>query len=158
MPSFASSMPSVADVLDDGATFEPAALAAVRGLARGKTWQGTDAERLAKFNECAAALAAAYRFQAWTVALADAAHPASIDEEHHVLTVDRLSVVTFLNFMGHARGHDAVGALRWSINIFRRCFPRSFARMRQVGPYLITPERAAELGVSEQGEGENAQD
>jgi hypothetical protein len=160
MPSF-STLPCVADVLDDGATFEPAALAAVRDLARGKPWQGTDAERLVKFNACAAALAAAYRFQPWTIALADESHPAQIDEASHVLTVDRLSVVTFLHFMALARGQNVVGAMRWSINIFRRCFPRSFARMRQVGPYLVTPERAAELGVPEEGGdigGENRQD
>ena len=51
--------------------------------------------------------------------------------------VGRLSVVTFLHEFGHALGYGERGACRWSINLFRRCFPRSFARCRQAGHTLV---------------------
>jgi hypothetical protein len=125
---------SVEDVLDDNATFDPAALAAVKALARSKPWQGTDEERVAKFNACAAALAAAYSIPAWTVKLGDVA---GVDPVDRVLTMEKLSVVTFLNAMTLARGCTPFAAFRWSINIFRRCFPRSYAQCQHVGPYLV---------------------
>jgi hypothetical protein len=127
-------LPNVADILDDNATFDPAALAAVRELARSRPWRGDDAERLAKLNACAAKLAAAYQHDAWTFALG---LTPSIDREQRVVTLSKPSVVTFLNIMALVRGQSMVGAFRWSINIFKRCFPRSFAACRQVGPLLI---------------------
>jgi hypothetical protein len=45
--------------------------------------------------------------------------------------------VTFLHEFAHARGFDERQACRWSINLFRRCFPRSFASCRQVGHTLV---------------------
>ena len=39
----------------------------------------------------------------------------------------RLSVVTYLHEFAHARGHNEREAARWSINLFRRCFPKSWS-------------------------------
>ena len=60
-------------------------------------------------------------------------HPAT-----HTITLEgRLSVVTFLHEFGHARGYGERGACRFSINPFRRVFPRLFARCRRVGHTLV---------------------
>lgn len=128
---------SVEDVLDDNATFEPAALAAVRELARAKPWQGTDEERLAKLNACAAKLADAYGHEHWTFELGPVPRANPLN---HVVTIHKLSVVTFLNYMAQLRGQNPFGAYRWSLNLFKRCFPRSFASAEQVGPNLVRRE------------------
>ena len=46
-------------------------------------------------------------------------------------------MLTYLHEFAHARGYDERGACRWSLNLFRRCFPRSFARCRPVGHTLV---------------------
>jgi len=135
--SFSDIPSSVEDVLDDSATFQPAALAAVKALARSKPWTGTDAERLEKFNACAAALASAYSAPAWTIIIGE---PGQFDAQQHVFPLEKLSVVSFLHAMALIRGCNRFSAYRWSINIFRRCFPKSYARCRHDGPNLIVAE------------------
>jgi hypothetical protein len=56
---------------------------------------------------------------------------------HTITLTGKLSVLTYLHEFAHARGADERQACRWSINLFRRCFPRSFARCRAVGHTLV---------------------
>jgi hypothetical protein len=42
-----------------------------------------------------------------------------------------------LHEFAHARGADERQACRWSINLFKKCFPRSFARCRVIGHTLV---------------------
>ena len=53
------------------------------------------------------------------------------------LWLSYLSVLAYLHEFAHARGADERQACHWSINLFRRCFPRSFARCRAVGHTLV---------------------
>jgi hypothetical protein len=128
---------SVAEVLDPAMTFRPAALRAVRALARSRPWRGSVAVRALKLQACLIELSAAYglRLPALSVVpgAADCYRPAA----HEIVLGERLSVVTFLHEFAHARGHDERQACRWSLNLFRRCFPRSFARCRAVGHTLV---------------------
>ena len=128
---------TVAEVLDDRATFLPDALRAVKRFRRTKPWQGGGEERLAKLWILNGELARAYDIPEprLTVALrgGDWYNKAS----HVICLSPRLSVVTFLHEFAHARGMDERRACRWSLNLFRRCFPRSFARCRQVGHTLV---------------------
>jgi hypothetical protein len=122
-------------------TFNPAALRAVRALARSKPWQGTLGQRRHKFRRCLAALSAAYGIAEPRLdfvggggeSFASRYEPA----RHRIVLWGRLSVVTFLHEFAHAKGADERQACRWSVNLFRRCFPRSFARCRQVGHTLV---------------------
>ncbi|MBV8780748.1 MAG: hypothetical protein JO353_05060 [Phycisphaerae bacterium] len=125
---------TVDDVLDDHATFAPGALAAVRAFARSKPWAGSNDERLAKFNACLARLCEAYGMPQWMMELGD--RP-SINFATHRFVHTRLSVVTFLHSFAIARGQSDFSRFRWSINMFRRCFPASFARCERVGPFLF---------------------
>jgi hypothetical protein len=56
---------------------------------------------------------------------------------HRIALRGKLSVVTFLHEFGHARGFGERQACRWSLNLFRRCFPRSFARCTACGHVLL---------------------
>lgn len=48
-----------------------------------------------------------------------------------------LSVVTYLHEFGHALGKDEKEACRFSINLFRIFFPKSFSRCRIQGHMLL---------------------
>jgi hypothetical protein len=132
---------TVHEVLDPAMTFNPAALRAVRALAHSKPWRGTLGRRRQKFRRCLAALSAAYGIPEPRLdfvggggeSFASHYEPA----RHRIVLWGRLSVVTFLHEFAHARGADERRACRWSINLFRRCFPRSFARCRAVGHTLV---------------------
>lgn len=135
---------TVREVLDPTMTFNPAALRAVRAFARSKPWRGSNAQRLKTFRRLNRALAAAYgiavpRLVYWGNAASQTSHyrPAS----HTITLAGHLSVVTYLHEFAHARGHDERQACRWSINLFQRCFPRSFARCRTEGHMLVRQER-----------------
>ena len=134
---------TIEEVLDPALTFRPAALRAVRAFARSQPWRGTLAEREAKFRRLNRALAAAYgiaeaRLIFRGVAAGADSGPSSYRPGTHTITLaGRLSVVTYLHEFAHARGADERRACRWSINLFRRCFPRSFARCRGVGHMLV---------------------
>ena len=141
MPYRANYPATVAEVLDPALQFNPAVLRAVRAFARSKPWCGTLGRRRKKFRQCLADLATAYGIPEPRLdfiggggeSFASCYRPA----EHRIILRGRLSVVTFLHEFGHARGLDERQTCRWSLNLFRRCFPRSFARCRAVGHTLV---------------------
>jgi hypothetical protein len=59
---------------------------------------------------------------------------------HRIELRGRFSVVTLLHEFAHARGMGERAACRWSVNLFAKCFPRSFARCRRVGHTLVREE------------------
>jgi hypothetical protein len=129
---------TVQEVLDPALTFKPAALRGVRAFARSKPWRGTPAERRAKFQTLHDELCRVYglttklTMRVWRLRN----FPHYLPGEDRIV-LPQLSVVTYLHEFAHARGADEWQACRWSINLFRRCFPRSFARCRFVGHTLI---------------------
>ncbi len=116
--------------------FRPETLQAVRAFARSKPWKGTIAERSVKFQTLHAELAAAYEVTAPTLIFSGDGHGDSsascyIPSENTIIIHGRLSVITFLHEWGHVlRGSSEQEACRWSLNLFRRCFPRSWGRLR----------------------------
>jgi hypothetical protein len=134
---------TVNEVLDRQMKFKPAALRAVRRFARSKPWQGTLAERKAKFRRLNRQLAAAYGLPRPRLVFCRVEENAPLGNgsyrraNHTIALYGKLSVVTYLHEFGHARGYGERQACRWSINLFRRVFPRSFARCNQVGYVLI---------------------
>lgn len=146
MPYRANYPRTVAELLDDTMTFRPAALRALRAFRRQKPWQGTLAQRRAKFRRLNRALAAAYGLpvprlilpSSETDRVANGCYSPSAGGGT-IQLVGKLSVVTYLHEFGHARGYDERQAVRWSANLFRRVFPRSFARLRHDGHMLVRP-------------------
>jgi hypothetical protein len=134
---------TVQEVLDPSLTFKPAALRAVRAFARSKPWRGTVAQRKEKFRRLNGALVLAYgipqpRLVFQNVeARTDSGGSSYRPFAHTITLVGKLSVLTYLHEFAHARGADERQACRWSINLFRKCFPRSFARCRAVGHTLV---------------------
>jgi hypothetical protein len=134
---------TVAEVLDPAIRFKPAALRAVRAFARSKPWRGTVARRKGKFRRLNRQLAAAYGIVRPRLVFVgvEAGAPSGASNyqplSHTITLAGKLSVLTYLHVFAHARGADERQACRWSLNLFRRCFPRSFARCRPVGHTLV---------------------
>lgn len=60
------------------------------------------------------------------------------DSQHHVIVLlGRLSVVTYLHEFGHLLGKDERQACRWSINLFAKIFPKSFAKAEFRGHVIV---------------------
>ena len=133
---------TVAEVLDERMTFRPAALRAVCALRRSRPWHGTLDRRKEKFLRLNQDLAVAYgipepelRFDGL-----DGSHSGNshyIPALHRIVMSGKLSVVTYLHEFAHSRGMGERGACRWSINLFRRCFPKEYARLTHVGHTLV---------------------
>ena len=133
---------TVSEVLSRRKKYRPAALAAVRRFARSKPWQGSVAERRRKLAKLNRELAAAYGVPRPALRF-DAAVDCYVRLTGTIqLTKMAGSVVTYLHeFAHHLLGPCERRACRWSLNLFRRCFPRSFRRLQQVGHTLVRPPK-----------------
>lgn len=129
---------TVAEVLDDQMTFRPAVLRAVRAFAKSKPWRGTLEEQRQKIRGLYAALAAAYGLPMPKLVFGgndegDSGRSCCIPSMGTVILRGRTSAITALHEFGHILGKDERGACKWSLNLFRRCFPRSWRRLIFVG-------------------------
>jgi hypothetical protein len=122
MPYRANYPRTVAEILNPRRKYKAAVLRALKAFRRAKPWRGTVHERRVKFLELHAALCAVYgkttalRF----VAGAPDCYMPALD----AIVMGGLSVVTYLHEFGHALGKDERQTCAWSINLFRRIFPR----------------------------------
>lgn len=124
---------TVAEVIDQNMKFRPDALRAVHRFARTKPWRGSYTERRARFEALIRDLSAAYGISCPKVVCdgrdgGDSGRSCYIPRLHSIVLRGRLSVVTTLHEFAHALGKDERAACRWSVNLFRRCFPRSWTR------------------------------
>ena len=155
MPRTGGYPDTVAECLSHRSKYRRGVVAAVKKFRRTGPWQGSVEERKAKFHRLNEALAGAYgvpapklRFERIDGSFSGASSclPArrslgeggrGSNERPAVITMrGRLSVVTFLHEFAHALGKDERGACRWSINLFRRVFPRQYARLGADGHVL----------------------
>jgi hypothetical protein len=131
---------TVAEVLDPPLTFRHATVEAVMRFARSKPFRGTQDERKRKYAAVHEELCAVYCKRTLLVFYvldggdSGASHYRPTDDM--IVLCGRLSVVTYLHEFAHALGRDERQAVRWSVNLFRRCFPRSFARCSTDGHVL----------------------
>lgn len=138
MPFYRHNYPgTVAEILDDGMRFNRRALRAVRRFAHSRPWRGSLQERKRKFRRLNRRLARAYHRARPRLVFAgltgEDSGTSSYAPASHTITIrGRLSVVTFLHEFAHALRRDERQATKWSVNLFRRCFPRSYARCQHV--------------------------
>lgn len=112
--------------------FRAETLEAVWAYARSKPWRG---DGQAKMRVLHARLCEIYEVRVDLVF--DPVRPACFSPSLRRIILPKVSVVSYLHEFAHALfGSCERRACRWSINLFRRCFPRSFARCRQVGHTL----------------------
>ena len=136
---------TVIEVLDDKITYSDKLLCVVRIFAASKPWSGSIESRKRKFSDVTRMMGDACNIDRPTLAFdsLDGGSSGSshyIPRDHRIVMTGKLSVVTLLHEFAHALGFDEQGACRWSINLFRKCFPRQYSRLIHLGHTLIRPQ------------------
>jgi len=125
---------TVAEVLREGKKYKADTLRAVKNLRRSKAWRGTLEEQQEKIKTLHQELCSIYNLRTVLEFIGhngteedsgSSRFDSSIDK---IYLSGRISVVTYLHEFAHARGMDERKACIWSINLFRRIFPNSYAR------------------------------
>ena len=131
---------TVAEVLDPPVRFRPQTVAAVKRFARSKPYRGSVEERKQKFLALHRELCRVYRKRTrldfGVLEGGDSGSSYYCPATDQITLCGKLSVITALHEFAHALGKDERGAVRWSVNLFRLCFPRSFARCQPAGHTL----------------------
>ena len=118
--------------------FPAATLKAVRAFARSKPWKGKLEERQRKFQQLHSDLSQIYGFNPTLIfhgyGTGDSGGSYFSRGANVIVLAGRFSVISFLHEWGHClRGSSEFEACRWSLRLFQRCFPKSFARLRWDG-------------------------
>jgi hypothetical protein len=133
---------SMEEVIDDEATYSADVLQAVRAYARSKPWQGTIAQRQAKLMALHLELCRIYdrpvelHFNISSEGETDQARCRFMARSDSIVIGGRISVVNYLHTFAAALGKTSRSRFKWSVNLFRRCFPRSYANLQIDGPML----------------------
>ena len=126
---------TVGEVLDPPVRFRDDVIVAVQRFAEQKPWRGTVAERTAKLLVLHTNLCEIYSKQTtlgFEFLDGGDSGGSTYEPTSDAITIrGKASVVTYLHEFAHALGRDEHGAVRWSVNLFRQCFPISFARCLQ---------------------------
>lgn len=134
---------TVAESLVDGYKFKRGVVAAVKAFAADKPFRGDNRDRFEKMAALHMVLSHIYGIEPGLIAHESGLHGGSSGTSHFTpstneITMEgKLSVITYLHEFGHALGYGEQQTCRWSLNLFRRCFPRSFARLNASGHTLI---------------------
>lgn len=122
-------------------------------FASSNPWSGSLEKRKEKFSKVNDDLAAAYgtpkpelRFEQMDGTSSRGSY--YLPTAHRIVLIGRLSVVTYLHEFAHALAKDEASACRWSINVFRQCFPRQFSRLIHRGHMLIRPSDVGRVAVA----------
>lgn len=130
---------NIADLDLDSVQFPPAAVEAMQRLARSRPWRGTIEQRKRKLLALSADLAAAYGVAEPRVTFGQS------DERSDrscyipalqtiVLRGRNVSVISFTHeWFHHLLGASEHEVCRHSLALFKRCFPRSWERLRFEG-------------------------
>ncbi|MCY2953597.1 MAG: hypothetical protein NTU53_16700 [Planctomycetota bacterium] len=129
-------------LLAEKMTFRGGAIRVVRRIAKSKFWRRTQEEQKALLRALNASLAVIHNVQ-WPQLVfglneqePDSSRICFVPAPNTIILRGkyRLSIISFLHEWGHRLyGASEFTACKFSLQLFRRCFPRSFARLRFEG-------------------------
>lgn len=136
---------SVEECLDENIVYKPATFAAMEKFKKSHPWRGTQAEMQFKLRVLNQELSEIYEIQTPQLVFVDkfpvgaccfpTSKPAVIMMEPE--RDGRYSIVCFLHEYGHALGKDEKETCKWSINLFKKVFPKSYEKLDHVGHLLV---------------------
>ena len=136
---------TVSEVLNAQMPFKRDALAAVWAFRRSKPWRGVLPERQAKYRVLHTALCAVYGLDPRPQLVfgndetTSSGSSCFIPALNKIILRGRLSFVTYTHELCHARGMGEMQATRWSVNLYRRIWPKLYARCRHDRHMLRAP-------------------
>lgn len=141
---------TVEEVLDDDFVYPDAVHTAMKRFRRSKPWDGNMKDKLLSLNVELANYYAVEPPQVVFVrrfAYGSCYFPVGNLIVMQETSRNKFSVLTFLHEFGHALGKNEKETCKWSINLFRQYFPKSFARLmpvrhtlRKIRPAGASPE------------------
>lgn len=141
---------TVEEVLDDDMKYKRATLVAMSRFKKSRPFRGTNEEKQEKFIRLNSEFSKAYDIPPPTLVW-----PAQIGSSSayfpvwNMIIMESYAVCTFLHEYGHALGFDERKTCKWSTNLFRRIFPRSFAKLEHRGHMLVTKDTAKKMDLAE---------
>lgn len=127
---------TVKEVLDDNIDYKEGTHQAIKRFKVTKPYRGTKSEMQGKFRQLCDDLSKIYEIETPQIAFVKEFNPSSVYFPVGNLIVLReqfnhtYSVVVFLHEYGHALKKDERETCRWSINLYRKHFPKSFAKLK----------------------------
>lgn len=127
------------EVLNPPMKFKAGTMKVMADFKQSKPWRGTTDERIAKFTKLVADLSRVYGIQPPALDTTGVDSEESSDTSYympmmHLISLrGRLSVITLLHELAHALRKNERDACRWSLSLFKRVFPRQWARLRFEG-------------------------
>ncbi len=109
------------------------------------TERASTAERFTAMRELVEELSAAYGIAAPSLSMLDISHDGDsgrsfyAPDEHAIVMVGKLSIITLLHEFAHALGKDEYGAVGWSASMFKRVYPRAYEVLVYDGHTLRKP-------------------
>lgn len=148
---------SISEVLARPVNFKAATLKVTRRFRQSKPWRGTLHARGEKLVGLVRELSGVYGIEPPHVNLdglsdGDSGGSFYMPALNAMYLRGRPSVVTCLHEFAHALGKGEFEACRWSLWLFRKVFPESFARLNFVGHMA----RAAGMGLRPADSGEDS--
>jgi hypothetical protein len=135
--------PSASSYVDDSLQFTTGIEDAVKSFARSKPWVGTPDEQFQKLQAIHDSLCSICEvtvgLQRVEIEVGERALIGYSERRNAILIAGRLSVVTYLFAFARVLFGDArQRQMAFAVNLYKRCFPRSFARADLSGPTVRT--------------------
>ena len=132
---------TIASVVDPTQTFKTEAIQAVKEFKRAKPYRGTVQEKAAKYAALHDALCAVYGIKAdLHMIMQEREEPRGTFDVHPerigMALIGKFSVTNYLTGFAALRGMNNQQAVKWSVNLFAKCFPALFAELDTSGPFL----------------------
>jgi|SRR5579859_2979537 len=134
---------TVAEVLDDNMKFLPGTNKVMEEFKKSQPWKGDREEIQAKFRALNEELSTVYGIEPPQVIFVSRfVYGSCYFSIGNLIILEqekdgRYSVVVFLHEFGHALGKNEKATCKWSINLFKRHFPRSFNKLIPKGHLLM---------------------
>jgi hypothetical protein len=153
---------TVAECIDDEMKYRPGVYAAMKTFRKSKPWEGSLKEMQDKILALNDELAKIYKIDTPKVIFVDkfpagpccipGSKPAVIFLEP-IKATGKYSVVAFLHEFGHTLGKGEKETCRWSINLFKRIFPKQYEKLKpgegeHDGHILYRPKEVTKNEVS----------
>lgn len=139
--------PNVEDIIDDDMKFKKETIEALEDFKKLKPYRGTRQEKEEKFRKLNSALSKIYKMPEPLLLFCKRSKYGSCYFPFgHIIILeqqgkDKYGVITFLHEFRHAMGAQKEWhACKWSINLYKRVFPKSYAKLTPYGHLLYRPE------------------
>lgn len=118
-------------------TYKPEAIKALRAFKKKKTFKLSVEERIQAMDELLQSLAQAYTFEKPITLKAEnmvggfsgASHVKKYADRFEIFLVGKASIITLLHEFAHCRGYDEHECKVWSLNLFRKVYPKQFEKL-----------------------------